>query len=73
MQQGACVIIFPAKIPVDFIPGSAVIINFKSFSGEIINLTCTVKWSNRTLSHELRTRLGLEISDPPWQDSRDFV
>jgi len=58
---------------IDFLPGETISLMIEIPVGEPLNLTCTIKWSERFLPHALRNRIGLEIIDPPWDTNIYFL
>ncbi len=58
---------------VDFRPGETISLKVETPAGEPLILSCTIKWFNRILPHNLRNQIGLEIIDPPWDKSSYFL
>jgi hypothetical protein len=58
---------------VDFRPGDTISLKIEIPRGEPLMLTCIIKWSTGIPPHNLRTRIGLEIIDPPWDKSNYFL
>jgi hypothetical protein len=61
------------KNAVDFRPGETVSLKIEAPAGEPLNLTCVIKWSDKLLPNNLRSLIGLEIIDPPWDKSNYFL
>lgn len=45
---------------------------FRVHSGEMLNLMCRKKWTERNTSNSLVERIGVEIIDPP-EEYREFI
>ncbi|MHA2219383.1 MAG: PilZ domain-containing protein [Candidatus Hodarchaeales archaeon] len=62
----------PSHNFVDIPVGQAHEIKFKLPSGEILNSTCTVKWSCKALPHKIISCIGAEIMKPA-QKYKEFL
>ena len=69
-ESGVSVLLYASPEQVELAPDTEVGLNFQATSGEIINLSCRVKWKEKK---GLRTRIGMEITDPPWESSASFL
>ena len=72
-EDGVCVILFPTSISVKFEPGMLYEMKLYSFEEETLNFRCRVKWIARDASHGLTNRIGMELVDPPWDESNHFL
>jgi hypothetical protein len=72
-ETGVNVLTDPTGNNVDFLPGDTIDLKIESPAGEPLNLNCMIKWSNRIPPHNIRTRIGLEIIDPPWNKNEYFL
>jgi hypothetical protein len=52
------------ETPKQFIPDKVIEINFQVPSGEILHLTCQVKWYLEIDPHDRKLMLGMKIIDP---------
>ncbi len=64
-EDGIHMKIASTKQPVDFVPGTLIKLNFQLPSGEIFNLPCRIKWSNKTVQGDLPCCIGMEVLDAP--------
>ncbi len=72
-EKGINIITSPAEPAIDVTPGTSLKLNFLTDNNEILNLQCTVKWSNKNSPFGLANRIGMEIIDPPWKKSNYFL
>lgn len=54
----------PTKTPINFTLGTTLKLKFQPHSGEILCLSCKVKWLYKTPVHGLTNSIGLEIIEP---------
>ncbi len=72
-EDGACILVFPAAVPVDFKPDDIHEMHFYSSPEEMLICTCRVQWVKKSSSHGLTSRVGMAIIDPPWDKSKVFI
>jgi hypothetical protein len=72
-STGAYIITALTGAETNFKPQETLELKFESRPGEIINLQCRIKWSEKTPPHRLTNRIGLEILNPSWEQSTSFV
>lgn len=55
-------------------PGTTINVNFQTPSGELVELSCEIKWLriNSNMPFGIKHNLGMEIVDPP-QEYTEFV
>ena len=63
-NQGVYIRTFPAKVPIDYYPGTTLELKFQLLSGEALSLNCRVKWSIKIPPDDLTSRMGMEILNP---------
>ena len=72
-SKGVNIITGLLKPEVEFVPNESLEVKFEPVPGEILIFNCHVRWSKRTQSHCLTCRIGLEIENPPWEQSESFI
>lgn len=72
-EEGVCILVFPATVPVDFQQDDIYEMHFYSSPEETLVCQCRVQWAKKTSSHGLTSRIGLMIIDPPWDKSKIFI
>jgi hypothetical protein len=72
-ETGASIITAPADSAVHYRPGTALNMKFRPCEGETLSMYCTIKWSHEIPPHALTKRVGMEITDPPWDKSGFFL
>lgn len=70
---GVNIIITSTAPEFSFNPQETIDLRFESHPGETVTLACRVKWSRKTKPHGLTDRVGLEITDPSWEQSNYIV
>jgi hypothetical protein len=72
-ENGVSVSTYSSKPLTEFGPETLLTLNFQPTTGETLNLQCRVKWVDKFLPHGSGSRIGLEIIDPPWEQSKSFL
>ena len=72
-EKGVNIITDPIDDAVQFKTGEVIVLRCETPSGEIIDLTCMIKWSGKTSPRNVRRKIGAEIIAPPWQKSKHFL
>lgn len=72
-EYGLCVITSVITSAADFQPNTKIEIKFKPHPKEILTLICTIKWLNKLHPADFKYRIGVEIIDPPWDQSDYFL
>ncbi len=72
-EYGVCVITSPIKDSVDFQQNAKIDIKFKPHPNETLTLNCIIKWSNKIHPEGVTYKIGMEIIDPPWYASDNFL
>jgi hypothetical protein len=72
-ESGISILTAPMQTEVDFKPGTSIEIKFQPPTGESPVLHCKIKWSYKISPHNLRSKIGMEIIDPPWEKSSFFI
>ena len=72
-STGAYIITAVTGAETNFKPLDTLELKFESRPGEIINLQCSIKWSEETPPHRLTNRIGLDILTPSWEQSTSFI
>jgi hypothetical protein len=72
-ESGISVMTDPGEVHVDLSPGNKFDLVFETISGEILNLHCKIKWSDTVSPHNVRSRIGAVIIDPPWEKIATFL
>ncbi|MGE5893312.1 MAG: PilZ domain-containing protein [bacterium] len=57
----------------ELIPEALLELNLHPDTTERLNLQCTVKWSFKNPTHGLTQNVGMEIMNPPWDESINFL
>lgn len=70
---GVCIISDPLDEDLDFLSGSSIQLTFHPRADETLILHCTLLWAKRPVLGSQAYKIGMEISDPPWEQSRVFV
>jgi hypothetical protein len=72
-ETGVNVITDPIEATVDFAPGESIDLKIEVPSGETLNLHCKIKWASKIPPHGIRSRIGMEIIEPPWDKIAYFL
>ncbi len=72
-EDGACILVFAAAVPVDFRSGDIYEMHFYSSPDETLTCQCRIQWAKKATSHGLTSRVGIAIIDPPWDKSKIFL
>ncbi len=72
-EDGVCVMMFAADVPVDFQPDNIHEMHFYSSPEETLICQCRVKWFQKAAANGLTSLVGMEIIDPPWDKSKMFI
>lgn len=72
-EDGACIMMFAAEVPVDFQPDDVYEMHFYSLLEETLICQCRVKWARKASAHGLTSQVGMQIIDPPWDKSKMFI
>jgi len=72
-ETGVKVLTYSSKSPKTFAPETPITLNFQPSSSEILNLDCRVKWTGKLRPSGSENRIGMEIINPPWEESLFFV
>lgn len=51
---------------IDFLPDEAIELKFQSHTGVTVNLKCIIMWTTKIPPHNVRHRIGMEITELPW-------
>jgi hypothetical protein len=71
-EDGVSVSTHTSKSLIEFGPETLITMTFKPTAEETLNLQCRVKWV-KPLLHGSGSRIGMEIIDPPWEQSNSFL
>lgn len=58
---------------IDFRPGDTIELKIETPAGGPLKLLCEIKWADKIPPHNVRSRIGLEITDPPWDKNNFFL
>ena len=72
-ENGVCIITVPAETAVEFAPGETIELKFQPHKDKTLTMHCKVKWAYKVPTHELTSKIGMEIIDPPWDQSDYFI
>lgn len=72
-ENGVSVSTYSSKQLISFGPETLLALNFQPSEGETLNLQCRVKWVDDFLSHGSGSKIGMEILNPPWEQSKSFL
>jgi hypothetical protein len=72
-DSGVNVITTPTEDAPDFVKGERIELEFQPHTGETLTLSCRIKWVKKAAPHSERFSLGMEILDPPWDQSVFFI
>jgi hypothetical protein len=72
-ETGASVTVVIKEAGIDFQPGKALDLKFEMQPGETLLLHCKIVWSSKLPPQGLINGIGLEIIDPPWNESSSFI
>ena len=72
-EKGVKVLMYSSKSPETFAPETPITLNFQPSSRETLNLDCRVKWTGKLRPHGSESKIGMEIINSPWDESRLFV
>jgi hypothetical protein len=72
-ENGVSVSTYSSKPLIEFGPETLLTLNFQPTTGETLNLHCRVKWVDKLLPHGSGSRIGMEIINPPWEQSKSFL
>jgi hypothetical protein len=72
-EKGVKVLTYSSKSPIIFAPETLITLNFQPSSSETLNLDCRVKWTGKLRPHGSESKIGMEIINSPWEESRLFV
>ncbi len=53
---------------INFLPDEAIELKFQSHTGVTVTLKCTVMWTTKIPPQNVRHRIGMEITDLPWDE-----
>ena len=56
-----------------FQPDDPVELKFEPPSGEAVIIKCTIMWSSAIPPHNIRHRIGMEITELPWEKTAFFL
>jgi len=71
--HGANVLTDPLDPGVVFTPDSPIELKIETPSEEIVIIKCTIMWATRIPPHNIRHRIGMEISELPWNKIGMFL
>ena len=71
-EDGVCVSTYSSKPLTVFGPETLLTLTFQPSKKETLNLQCKVKWV-KLLHHGSGSRIGMEIINPPWEQSKSFL
>ena len=72
-ESGAGVSTYSSVPLTDFGPETLLTLNFQPTTRETLNFQCRVKWVDKFLPHGSRYRIGMEIINPSWEQSKSFL
>ncbi len=72
-ETGASITIVSQEKDLGLTPGKELKLKFEMQPDEILTLNCTIRWSTKLPPHGLINGIGLEIADPPWDESISFL
>jgi len=72
-ENGVSVVVYSSEPLQQFTPDTEVTLNFQPTSEETLTLQCRVKWVDRLQRRGRAYRIGMEVIDPPWKESKSFL
>ena len=72
-EDGVSVSTYSSQPLMEFGPETLLTLNFQPAAGETLSLQCRVKWVDKRLPHGSGSRIGMEIINPPWEQSKSFL
>ena len=72
-ENGVSVSTRSSKPLTEFGPETLLTLNFQPAPGETLSLQCRVKWVDKLPSRGSGSMIGMEIIDPPWEQSKSFL
>ena len=72
-EDGVCIMVFAAAVPVNFQPDDIYEMHFYSLPEETLICQCKVKWAKKASANGVTSLVGMEIIDPPWDKSKMFI
>jgi hypothetical protein len=72
-ENGVSVSTYSSKPLSEFGPETLLTLTFQPAAGETLNLQCRVKWVDKLRSRGSGSMMGMEIIDPPWDQSKSFL
>ena len=72
-ENGVNVLTYPSKSPMEFDPETQLTLNFQPSSRETLNFRCRVKWADKLRPHGSINRIGMEITNSPFEESLSFL
>ncbi len=58
---------------IDFLPDEPVDLKFESPPGKAVILKCKIMWSSKIPPHNIRHRIGMELTEIPWDKISVFL
>ena len=71
-EDGVSVSTYSAKPLIEFGPETLLTLTFQPTPRETLNFQCKVKWV-KLLPRGAGSRIGMEIINPPWEQSKSFL
>ena len=72
-ENGVSVSTYSSKPLTEFGTETLLTLSFQPSAGETLNLQCKVKWVDKFLPRGSGSRIGMEIFNPPWEQSKSFL
>ena len=72
-ENGVSVSTYSSNPLIEFGTGTLLTLNFQPTTGETLDLHCRVKWVDKLLSRGSGSSIGMEIINPPWEQSKSFL
>jgi Tfp pilus assembly protein PilZ len=72
-EKGANIITDPIEDPSVFIQGKEVELKFRPLDQEAIVLNCKIQWITPAYPNSRIYKIGMELLNPPWDESSCFV
>lgn len=58
---------------ITFKPDEPIELKFETPSGEAVIIKCSIMWSSPIPPHDVRHRIGMEITELPWEKTAFFL
>ena len=72
-ENGAKALFYTSEHLTGFIPETPITLKFQPSPTETLKLNCIVKWIDNLKSYVSKYKIGVEIINPPWEESSSFL